>query len=195
MNNLIRVKANMNKKLINKRPDRILWLDLEMTGLSASQDLILEVAAIVTDWDFNEIATYRGIIKNETKILNKMLAANSSFWDVNIETRDGLLEQNKDGKPLLEIEDEILAFIDEHFKPSLPVLLGGNSIHMDRRFIIEKWPRFDKRLHYRMLDVSAWKVVFDGKFKKSFNKPDEHRALSDVRGSIMELKYYLVNIK
>jgi len=184
----------MNKKLANKRPDKILWLDLEMTGLSATDDLILEIAAIVTDWDFNELATYHGIIKNDTKILNKRMAVNSSFWDSNSTTRDALLKQNKEGEPLLEIEDEILAFIDEHFKAGLPVLLGGNSIHMDRRFIVARWPRFDERLHYRMLDVSAWKVVFDGKFKKSFNKPDEHRALSDVRGSIMELKYYLADI-
>lgn len=185
----------MNKKLANKRPNKILWMDLEMTGLSANDDLILEAAAIVTDWDFTEIATYHGIVKNETKILNTRLAANSIFWDANIETRDNLISQNNDGKALGEIEDEILNFIDEHFKPGLPVLLGGNSIHMDRRFIVAKWPRFDQRLHYRMLDVSAWKVVFDGKYKKSFNKPDEHRALSDIRGSIMELQYYLTCVK
>jgi len=185
----------MNKKLANKRPDKILWMDLEMTGLSANDDLILEAAAIVTDWNFTEIATYHGIIKNETEILNTRLAANSAFWDANVETRDNLIGQNDDGKLLTEVEDDILAFIDEHFKPGLPVLLGGNSIHMDRRFIVAKWPRFDQRLHYRMLDVSAWKVVFDGKYKKSFNKPDEHRALSDIRGSIMELQYYLACVK
>ncbi|MDK2899170.1 MAG: oligoribonuclease [Patescibacteria group bacterium] len=185
----------MDKKLINERSDRILWLDLEMTGLSSDDDLILEVAAIVTDWDFNELASYHGIVKNDVKILNDRLAVNSAFWDVNAETRSNLVNQNQEGKPLLEIEDEILSFIDDHFKKGLPVLLGGNSIHMDRRFIVAKWPRFDKRLHYRMLDVSAWKVVFEGKYKKRFNKPDEHRALSDIRGSIMELQYYLSNLK
>ena len=185
----------MNKKLANKRPERILWLDLEMTGLSAENDLILEAAAIVTDWNFTEIATYEGIIKSDSKQLLERLTLNASFWDANPTTRDNLLMQNPGGKDLFEIEDEILAFIDEHFKPGLPVLLAGNSIHMDRRFIVAKWPRFDARLHYRMLDVSAWKVVFDAKFKKSFNKPDEHRALSDIRGSILELQYYLTSIK
>ncbi|MEI7918493.1 MAG: oligoribonuclease [Candidatus Saccharibacteria bacterium] len=174
---------------------KILWLDLEMTGLSADDDLILEVAAIATDWDFTEIATYHGIVKNKTRILNKRLAANSAFWDYHTDSRDGLIEQNQNGKKLTEIEDEILAFIDKHFKSDKPVLLGGNSIHMDRRFIVANWPKFDAKLHYRMLDVSAWKVVFDGKYKKKFVKPDEHRALDDIRGSIMELKYYLTKIK
>lgn len=185
----------MDKKLANKRPDRILWMDLEMTGLSATNDLILEVAAIVTDWDFKEIATYQGVIKNEDLILNERLALNSSFWDANPASRDGLLEQNQHGKTLFEIEDEIISFIGEHFKSDAPVLLAGNSIHMDRRFIFAQWPRFDAKLHYRMLDVSAWKVVFDGKFKKKFTKPDAHRALDDIRGSIMELQYYLAKVK
>lgn len=185
----------MDKKRANLRPNRILWLDLEMTGLSITHDLILEVAVIVTDWEFKEIASYQGIIKNKITLLKKRLAANSSFWDVNPGSRDGLLQQNQDGKSLREIEDELLSFIDEHFKSGVPVLLGGNSVHVDRRFIIANWPRLDGRLHYRMLDVSAWKVVFEGKFKTKFAKPDAHRALDDIRGSIEELKYYLVRFK
>lgn len=185
----------MDKKLANKRPDRILWLDLEMTGLSADDDLILEVAAIITDWNFDEVATYQGVIKNKTSVLNKRIAKNSIFWDANIESRDGLIEQNQHGKKLCVIEDEIIKLLDDNFKSDTPVLLAGNSIHMDRRFIVKNWPRFDARLHYRMLDVSAWKVVFDGKFKKKFAKPDAHRALDDIRGSIEELKYYLNMVK
>lgn len=185
----------MDKKLANLRPTRVLWLDLEMTGLSATDDLILEVAIIVTDWDFNEIATYQGIIKNKITKLNKRIKANSSFWDQNPESRDGLLEQNQDGKSLTVIEDEILNFIKKNFKPGVPVLLAGNSIHIDRQFIIANWPKFNALLHYRMLDVSAWKVVFDGKFNKKFSKPDAHRALDDIRGSIAELQYYLSKIK
>lgn len=185
----------MDKKLANLRPNRILWLDLEMTGLSTTDDLILEVAAIVTDWDFNEIAVYQGIINNKVSLLKIRLAANSSFWDINPGSRDELLKQNQDGKILHEIEDELLSFIDKYFQTGVPILLGGNSIHIDRGFIIKNWPRFNTRLHYRMLDVSAWKVVFDGKFKKKFAKPDAHRALDDIRGSIEELKYYLTRFK
>jgi len=174
---------------------KILWMDLEMTGLHASDDLILEVAAIVTDWDFNEIATFEGIVKNEDALLKDRLALNNAFWDANPASRDGLLAQNVHGKPLAKIEDELLLFISKHFMADVPVLLGGNSIHIDRRFITAQWPHLEERLHYRMLDVSAWKVVFEGKYKKKFAKPQTHRALDDIRGSIMELKYYLNKIK
>lgn len=174
---------------------KILWVDLEMTGLDAANDLILEIAAIATDWDFHEIATYQGVIKNEDMSLSERLTINSVFWDANPESKKGLIDQNGKGKDLLEVEDELLQFIDTHFKEGEPVLLGGNSIHMDRRFIVSQWSRLDARLHYRMLDVSAWKVVFEGKFGKKFAKPEKHRALDDVRGSIAELQYYLTKVR
>ena len=174
---------------------KILWVDLEMTGLDANNDLILEIAAIATDWDFKEVATYQGIIKNEDMSLDERLAANSVFWDANPDSKTGLLAQNGDGKDLLEVEGELLEFLGKHFKEGEPVLLGGNSIHMDRRFIVSQWPLLDARLHYRMLDVSAWKVVFEGKYGKKFVKPEKHRALDDIRGSIAELQYYLTKVR
>jgi len=185
----------MDIKQINKKLERVLWIDLEMTGLSPENDLILEVAAIVTDWDFKEIANYHGVIKNNVIAIKKRMALNSIFWGLNFDSMNGLLDQNQIGKPLRKIESELIAFIDKYFKFNTPVLLGGNSIHMDRRFIISKWPKFDARLHYRMLDVSAWKVVFEGKFNKKFMKPDTHRAFNDIRGSIAELQYYLAKFK
>jgi oligoribonuclease len=185
----------MDKKLANIRPERILWVDLEMTGLSVEKDLILEVAAIVTDWDFNEVNTYHGVIKNNVNSLKKRINVNSTFWDKNPESRDGLLAQNSDGRPLKKIEAELLQFIEDNFTKNVPVLLAGNSVHMDRRFIVANWPHLDAKLHYRMLDVSAWKIVFDGKFGYKFLKPDAHRALDDIRGSILELKYYLAKLK
>lgn len=109
--------------------------------------------------------------------------------------RGQLLEQNKStDKTKAGIERELLAFLDEHFDEG-PILLAGNSIHQDRKFIDQWWPRFAKRLHYRMLDVSAWKVVFEGKYHQSFKKAEEHRALEDIRGSIQELRYYLEKMK
>lgn len=185
----------MDKKLKNAKQTRLLWLDLEMSGLSPEKDLILEVAAIVTDWKFKELATYEGVIKNSSLVLKKRFAANAAFWDENTNSRDALIQQNKTGKPLAEIEDEVLKFIEKNFKANIPVILAGNSVHIDRRFIVKNWPRFDARLHYRMLDVSAWKVVFENKYRMKFIKADEHRALDDIRGSIMELQHYLARIK
>lgn len=171
-------------------------MDLEMTGLDPIEDRILEVAAIVTDWEFNELATYEGIIKVGPRLLEQRMEVSKVFWDANPGARDGLVKQNLElGRSGRTIENELLAFIDEHFDGEQPVLLAGNSIHQDRRFIVNEWPRLDARLHYRMLDVSAWKVVFESKYKKKFAKPEEHRALGDIRGSIMELQYYLSKVK
>lgn len=167
-----------------------------MTGLDPVEDRILEVAAIATDWDFNEIATYEAAVKVSPQLLERRMKVGKDFWDANPEARDGLIAQNSDrGRSGSDIEEELLAFLDEHFVDGKPVLLGGNSIHQDRKFIANEWSKLDARLHYRMLDVSAWKVVFEGKFKKRFTKPEEHRALGDIRGSIMELKYYLGKVK
>jgi len=176
-------------------PERIIWLDLEMTGLDASADLILEVAAIITNWNFTELGTYEGIVRNDEVALDSRLEANSAFWNLHPKTRSGLTEQNNIGKNLEQIEDEVLAFIDEHFTSGKTVLLGGNSIHIDRRFITAYWPRLDARLYYRMLDVTAWKVVMESKYGKRFTKPEVHRALEDIRGSIQELQYYLGKVQ
>lgn len=185
----------MDKKLANARTERILWVDLEMTGLDPVRDRILEVAAIVTDWEFNEIATYEGIVKVRSGLLQRRMKIGKQFWDANPESRDALIGQNRFGYSSRKIEKELLKFIDQHFDKKLPVLLAGNSIHQDRRFINHEWKQLDARLHYRMLDVTAWKVVMEGKFKKKFMKPEEHRALGDIRGSIMELQYYIGKMK
>lgn len=185
----------MDKKIKNTKLSQILWIDLEMTGLDPASDPILEVAAIATDWDFKELGTYEGIIKGEDLTLQERFEMNKEFWNNNARFRDQLIAQNSCGKPLEEIEDDLLEFIDKHFEKNKPVLLGGNSVHIDRRFIVAQWPRLDLKLHYRMLDVSAWKVVFEGKYNRKFAKSENHRALSDIRGSIEELKYYLDKIR
>jgi oligoribonuclease len=188
----------MDKKLANARQDKILWIDLEMTGLDPIEDRILEIAAIVTDWKFNELATYEAAIKVGPRLIEKRMLTGPSadFYNAHPHNRDALIKQNLEiARSGRTIENELLAFFDEHFPADKPVLLAGNSIHMDRRFIINEWPRLDARLHYRMLDVTAWKVVFEGKYKKKFAKPEAHRALSDIRGSIEELQYYLKRVK
>lgn len=171
----------------------LLWIDLEMTGLDPVEDRILEVAAIATDWDFKEIARYEAVKKAGPQLMKRRMVG--EFWEKYAAVRDALMAQNETGKNGRTVENELLAFIDEHFEADEPVLLAGNSIHQDRKFIEREWPRLNARLHYRMLDVSAWKVVFGGKYKKKFAKPEAHRALEDIRGSIQELQYYLKSIK
>lgn len=188
----------MDKKLANARPKLVLWVDLEMTGLDPVEDRILEVAAIVTDWDFKEVATYEAAVKVGPRLIEKRMFKGpaAEFWNSIPYTRDALVTQNREaGRSARTVESELLAFLDEHFDANLPVLLAGNSIHQDRKFIDREWPRLAKRLHYRMLDVSAWKVVFEGKYGKKFAKREAHRALDDIRGSIEELQYYLKKIK
>jgi len=182
----------------NKTSKKILWIDLEMTGLDPIEDRILEVAAIVTDWDFNELAVYEAAVKVGPRLMEKRMIKGPSkdFWLKFPDSYNGLVKQNEEkGRSGRTIENELLALIEEHFDAETPVLLAGNSIHMDRRFIINEWGRLDARLNYRMLDVSAFKVVFEGKYKKKFSKPENHRALDDIRGSIMEMKYYLGKVK
>ena len=159
-----------------------------MTGLSPTEDRILEVAAIATDWEFNEIATYTAVQRVDMELVEARMVG--EFWEKFPAVRQALVAQNSDGKESETVESELLAFIDEHFEGD-NILLAGNSIHQDRKFIENEWQQLDKKLHYRMLDVSAWKVVFDGKYKKRFVKPEAHRALEDIRGSIEELQYYL----
>ena len=164
-----------------------------MTGLDPVKDRILDVACIVTDWDFNEIASYAAVKRVGSRLMKKRMVG--AFWDEFPEVRDELIAQNLTGMNGRTVENELLAFIDEHFSGEAKVLLAGNSIHQDRRFIANEWTRLDERLHYRMLDVSAWKVVFEGKYKKKFAKPEAHRALDDIRGSIEELQYYLKKVR
>ena len=175
------------------KPERILWVDLEMTGLDPVEDRILEVGAIITDWDFKEIARFEAVKKVGPNLIKKRMVG--EFWDEFADVRDALIAQNDNGKNGRTVENELLAFIDEHIDTDGKVLLAGNSIHQDRRFIANEWQRLDARLHYRMLDVSAWKVVFEGRFKKKFAKPEAHRAIDDIRGSIEELQYYLKKVK
>lgn len=168
-------------------------MDLEMTGLDPVKDRILEVAVVATDWNFKESATYTAVKKVAPSLMKQRMTG--EFWENYAVVREALQAQNNHGKSSKLVEDELLDFIKKHFDSSERILLAGNSIHQDRKFIDNEWPHLSAKLHYRMLDVSAWKVVFEGKYKKKFAKPENHRALDDIRGSIQELEYYLKKVK
>lgn len=170
---------------------KLLWIDLEMTGLDPEKDRILEVAAIATGWDLEPIAEMTGVVKVPEKLMKERMVG--EFWEKNSESRDALIAQNKDGKSVGEVEQDVLGFIEKNFGKE--VILAGNSIHQDRKFIDREWPEAAKRLHYRMLDVSAWKVYFEGARSERFLKPEMHRALDDIEGSIEELKWYIGKLK
>lgn len=170
---------------------KLLWIDLEMTGLDPVKDKILEVAAIATDMKLEEVARYEAVIKVSEDLMRERMVG--EFWDKNSVSRDGLMAQNKNGKPANEVEKELLEFLDQNFGKE--IYLAGNSIHQDQKFIEREMPELNKRLHYRMLDVSAWKIYFENALDKKFIKPENHRALDDIEGSIEELKWYLTFLK
>lgn len=169
--------------------ERIFWADLEMTGLDPEQSVIIEFAAIVTDLNFKELGSYHSVVYQPPSLLEGM-----DEWNTRTHTESGLLAGIPNGKKLELVESELLAFIDEHFKEENPVL-AGNSIHQDRKFIDRYMPRLSKRLHYRLLDVSSFKLIYNHLYQVRFTKQNTHRAVDDIHESINELKHYLGYVK
>lgn len=170
-------------------PTKLLWVDLEMTGLRPETDIILEVAIVVTDFAFNEIARFERGVKHPVDLLARLLDENPWYSEYP-ENKAHFLEMAGQGEDSATVEAELVAFVKEHFGDE-PAVLAGNSIHNDRNFIRHWWPAFDATLHYRMLDVSAWKVFMQGAHRLEYQKSDSHRAADDIAESIAELRYYL----
>lgn len=169
-------------------PTQLLWVDLEMTGLDPYTQRIIEVAAIVTDFEFNEVAKYEAIIHQEEDVLEK-----AEDWPkANMQKLFKEVRKSKTSEE--QVVTDLLDLIHDHF-PEEAVILAGNSIHNDRRFIRNWWPNIEGHLHYRMLDVSTFKIWLQGTKGVSFEKSEEHRALGDIRESISELKWCLEQLK
>lgn len=171
------------------KPTKLLWIDLEMTGLDPARDLILEVAAEVTDFDFKTLASYEARIKYNREIVAARMQ-NNIWWKDFSANRDEFLNKLEHGKPSQIVEQELISLVEQNFGAE-QAILAGNSIHNDRQFIKKYWPSFDLKLHYRMLDVSAWKVLMQGKYGVIYEKKEVHRAFDDIQASIAELQYYL----
>jgi oligoribonuclease len=170
----------------NRIPTKLLWVDLEMTGLDVEQHVIIEIAAEVTDFDFKTLASYEAVISQPEE---KLAAMNE--WAMAQHAASGLTERIRtEGKPEPEVISELCEFIQMEFGDE-PAVLAGNSIHNDRNFIKKWWPEVDAMLHYRMLDVSSLKVFMQGKYGVQFDKKEVHRAFDDIQASIAEFQYYL----
>lgn len=173
----------------NDFPTKLLWIDLEMTGLNPRKDLILEVAAVITDFDFKELARYESIIAYDTDEVIRLMKLNE-WWSKFPDSRDAIVKRIENGKPLKVVEDELIDMVNQNFG-SKPAILSGNSIHQDRKFIENWWPELNKHLHYRMFDVTSLKIYMSGKFGVEYHKRSAHRAVEDIQESMDEWKYYM----
>lgn len=169
---------------------KLLWIDLEMTGLEVEKERIIEVAAIVTDLNFVEVETYHSVVKQDQKYIDGM-----DDWNRKHHGSSGLIAQIPKGKKESSVEDDLLALIDRHWVNESKPVLCGNTIHQDKKFIDRYMPRFSERIHYRLMDVSSWKVIFNHKYNIEVDKKNTHQAVEDIRESIMELKHYLTYVK
>lgn len=168
----------------NKKPTKYLWLDMEMTGLDVQKEKIIEVAAIITDTALNEISDYHAVIFQEDEILKKM-----DDWNQKQHKATGLIDLIPNGKKQDLVETEIIEWFNKFYSGERPIL-AGNSIAQDKLFIDFHMPKLSQALHYRMLDVTSWKIPFwiEGIEMK---KKNVHRAVDDIRESIKEFKTYL----
>lgn len=178
----------------NTSNERLLWIDLEMTGLAAGTDVILEIAAIVTDWDFNEIASFESGVGHPVLRVQELLDANPWYSYKMKDNKAAMIALSAQSPPSKVVEQQLIEFVKKQCDTHRPLLLAGNSIHIDRQFIHAEWPFFEQLLHYRMLDVTAWKLVFEAKYATKGEKIETHRALGDIRESIAELKGYLKHV-
>ena len=171
---------------MDRKMTGLLWLDMEMSGLDVEKERVLEVAAVVTDLDFRELEEYHAIVAQPRETLDRM-----DDWNRKHHRDSGLTELVLTiGRAEADVERELIKLVDRRF-PAEPVVLAGNSIGQDRLFINRYMPAFAKRLHYRTLDVTAWKILMVEKFGVKHEKKNAHRAVDDIRESIEEMKAYL----
>ena len=171
--------------------DRLVWIDLEMTGLDPERDVVLEIAALVTDSELQPVAEGLDIV------IAQPAAALDGMIDVvrDMHARSGLTDAVLASTVSLpDAEAAVLALVKEHVPEPRTVPLCGNSIATDRTFLAKYMPDLDGWLHYRMIDVSSIKELAKRWYPKAYYhapvKAGGHRALADITESVEELRYY-----
>jgi oligoribonuclease len=170
--------------------DRIVWIDCEMTGLSLTDDALIEVAALVTDFELNQLGDgVDVVIKPPGAALDQM-----DPFVRDMHTKSGLLEVLDSGTTMELAQEQVLGYVREWVPEPRKAPLGGNTVATDRGFLIRDMPDLEAWLHYRIIDVSSIKELSRRWYPRVyFNAPAKsggHRALSDIRESIAELRYY-----
>ncbi|MFO0682461.1 MAG: oligoribonuclease [Sandaracinus sp.] len=170
--------------------DRLVWVDLEMTGLEVERERILEIATIVTDGELNVIAEGPELVVHQSEAI---LAAMND-WNQKHHGESGLTERARRSTiDDAEAERQTLEFVAAHVG-SRSAPLAGNSIHQDRLFLARYMPKLEQHLHYRNVDVSTVKELvrrwYPVEYEARPKKKGSHRALDDIRESIEELRYY-----
>jgi oligoribonuclease len=169
--------------------DNLIWLDMEMSGLSPDNDRILELAAVVTDAELNVLGESPVLVVHQSDaVLDGMDA-----WNKGTHTRSGLIDKVKASTLNEEAATEQMINFLKEYVPAGKSPMCGNSICQDRRFMARYMPNLEAYFHYRNLDVSVFKELarrWKPTVYAGFKKASKHEALADIYESIEELKYY-----
>jgi oligoribonuclease len=175
--------------MTNANDDNLVWIDLEMTGLNPDTDTIIEIATLVTDKELNILAEGPELaIQTPLERLQAM-----DDWNRNQHTKSGLWTRALDSTTsLAQAEALTVDFLSQWIAANKSPICG-NSICQDRRFLARGMQRLERYFHYRNLDVSTIKELarrWAPTLAKGFVKTSAHTALSDIRDSVSELRYY-----
>ncbi len=187
------IGVNVAKSIKKSKPTKLFWIDLEMTGLEPETEVITEVAALVSDFNLKIEAEYEATVHySKSDLQARFDKEPNGFWNSMPEERDKLMESCAKSKTTLEeVEEELIDICKKNFLKDERIILAGNSIRVDRMFIDKYMPKFAELLHYRMFDVTTFKIWIEGNKHEGRKKEERHRALYDIHESMAELKYYL----
>ena len=170
-------------------PTRLIWIDMEMSGLNPDTDRVLEVAIVVTDSQLNTVAEAPVLVVHQSE---DVLAAMDD-WNKSTHAKSGLVDRVKASRSTeRQVEEQLVAFLAELLPPRISPMCG-NSVHQDRRFMARHLPLLEAFFLYRNLDVSTLKELarrWKPQIMAGLTKQSKHEALADIYESIDELKYY-----